>query len=114
MTTLGKAGKGVSAMRERDMYEYLKEQKAQKARKGAKTPPRFQAATGNALDDMHSALGTLRNFVVKLEGKAKEYETARKRASVQRTTITRQEFGRLLRGAADALSKEARKYDTED
>ena len=111
MTTLGKAGKGVSAIRERDMYEYLKEQKA---RKNAKTPPRFQAATGNALDDMHGALGTLRNFVVKLEGKAKEYETARKRASVQRTTITRQEFGRLLRGAADALSKEARKYDAED
>ena len=93
------------------MYEYLKEQKA---RKGAKTPPRFQAATGSALDDMHGVLGTLRNFVVKLEAKAKEYETARKRASVQRTTITRQEFGRLLRGAADALSKEARKYDTED
>ena len=111
MTTLGKAGKGVSAIRERNMYEYLKEQKA---RKGVKTPPRFQAATGNALDDMHSALGTLRNFVVKLEAKAKEYETARKRASVQRTTITRQEFGRLLRGAADTMSKEARKYDTED
>lgn len=108
MSRIGKAGRSLTELRDRDMYMHLKE------RKNAKTPPRFQAATGNALDDMHGALGTLRNFVFKLEEKTKEYETARKRASVQRTTITRQEFGRLLRGAADALSKEARKYDTED
>lgn len=100
--------KEIIEQRSRAMYVHLKESKK------PKTPPRFQAATGNALDDMHGALGTLRNFVFKLEEKAKEYETARKRASVQRTTIIRQEFGRLLRGAADALSKEARKYDTED
>ena len=56
----------------------------------------------------------MRNYVVRLEEKAAEYEKARVKASVQKTTIARQDFGRILREAHFAIAKEARKYETED
>lgn len=108
MSRLGKAGVDYVEARSRAMYVHLKE------RKNAKTPPRFQAATGNALDDMQGFLSTLRNYVVRLEEKAAEYEKARVKASVQKTTIARQDFGRILREAHFAIAREARKYETED
>lgn len=108
MSRLGKAGVDYVEARSRAMYVHLKE------RKNAKTPPRFQAATGNALDDMQGFLSTLRNYVVRLEAKAAEYEKARAKASVQKTTIARQDFGRIVREASFAIAKEARKYEAQD
>ncbi len=108
MSRIGKAGVDYAEARSRAMYVHLKE------RKNAKTPPRFQAATGNALDDMQGFLSTLRNYVVRLEAKAAEYEKARAKASVQKTTIARQDFGRIVREASFAIAKEARKYEAQD
>lgn len=108
MSRLGKAGVDYVEARSRAMYVHLKE------RKNAKAPPRFQAATGNALDDMQGFLSTLRNYVVRLEAKAAEYEKARAKASVQKTTIARQDFGRIVREASFAIAKEARKYEAQD
>lgn len=109
MSRIGKAGIDYAEARSRAMYVHLKERKA-----AAKTPPRFQAATGNALDDMQGFLSTLRNYVVRLEAKAAEYEKARSKASVQKTTIARQDFGRIVREMSFAVAKEARKYEAQD
>lgn len=107
MSRIGKAGIDYAEARSRAMYVHLKERKA-------KTPPRFQAATGNALDDMQGFLSTLRNYVVRLEAKAAEYEKARSKASVQKTTIARQDFGRIVREMSFAVAKEARKHEAQD
>ena len=107
MSRIGKAGIDYAEARSRAMYVHLKERKA-------KTPPRFQAATGNALDDMQGFLSTLRNYVVRLEAKAAEYEKARSKASVQTTTIARQDVGRIVREMSFAVAKEARKHEAQD
>ena len=108
MSKIGTAGTDLVEMRDSQMRRYLS------GRKNEKTPARFQASTGDALDGMEAVLGTMRNYVVRLEKEAKEYARGRKQASVQKTSIARQEFGRILREAAFALSKEATKYKADD